>query len=871
MISQTTDMFPAVRFDDLCSFLLSRLIRNFPTGTDITHVSLRGGSYHIPFNTSVYDTFVDLYSSEITTNKRTKPSLVEQYNVRPDGTSLVIDLDFRQDCSHRIVTDELIDSITSSLTQILYEYIDVPSPMQCFILTKGPAPRDTKDPGIFKDGVHLVYPELIVTKQFQVDLKSIFIDRHPNILKKFPSFTTNIATVYDIPSSGMIMYGSYKPGEKHRYIVRHHRLYTSPTEYHDAPHPHGKSAEDMNHYYVSTLSLNQNHPPVIMKKNFPAATSTEHEHVPHTPSVSKVNGGSKRHHPPSSIPSSVIDSVIHPDDSVSGIGSRFGNDIATPVVVEREVIAGLIHILSVDRASSYPEWIKVGMSLHSGGPEYYDVWVEFSMRCMDKFDERVCEKCWESMDKDKTVDKAQDTLSLGSIYYWCYLDNHMEYLHYMNKCGRITQLRMEDLHYNEVKYNYGVVKRVFERYVSRLNHNPVCYLDTYGVRGVRERSISDTKNAYMRLRYWDAKRDRFSSFIVRWLQDLSQKGYMDRVFAPPPQKCLSSEFNDWFGWGAEHELRDVDGSTDITPFLQHILHLTNYDEAGANYFVEWLAQMFQYPGVKIPVCIIIISDQGSGKSLLSEFISSLMGRYYYKTTDPGKIFGNFNSSLSNNLLTVFEEMKFRDIREYSDKFKDAISSDISDLRLLYQENRTVKNYSRYLGFSNNDSPISIEMSDRRFVVFKSASPKGVDYYNTLAKFLLSDVGRKGVFDYLMSYPLSYHSKKEWEVNRPITSIYKEIQGGSVSPLFGFLRDELEVYQDEGKRVWRMSWKDVYDKYKGWLSENNYNLSYLPDNRRLCRAVRCILPEGGVRECYVSRSKGVEVDVDTAMDHIIRYF
>ena len=844
-------MFPAVRFDDLCSFLLSRLVRNFPPGTDITHVSLRGGSYHIPFNTSVYDTFVDLYSSEITTNKRTKPSLVEQYNVRPDGTSLVIDLDFRQDCSHRIVTDELVDVITSSLNQILYEYIDAPSPMQCFILTKGPTPRDTRNPCVFKDGVHLVYPELIVTKQFQLDLKSIFIDRHPNILKKFPNFTTNIATVYDIPSSGMIMYGSYKPGEKHRYIVRHHRLYTSPTEYHDAPHPHGKSAGDMNHYYVSTLSLNQKHPPVVLKKIFPEVISTEN--VPHTPSVSGVG---KRHHPTSSIPSSVIDSVIHPDDSVSGIGSRVGDDVATPVVVEREVISGLIHILSVNRASSYPEWIKVGMSLHSGGPEYYDVWVEFSMRCMEKFDERVCEKTWSSFDKEN---KTGDTLSLGSVYYWGYMDNHLEYLHYMNKCHRITHMRMGDLHYNEIKYNYGVVKRVFERYVSRLNHNPVCYLDTYGVRGVRERSISDTKNAYMRLRYWDAKRDRFSSFIVRWLQDLSQKGYMDRVFAPPPQKCLPSEFNDWWGWGGEHELRGVEGATDISPFLQHILHLTNYDEAGANYFVEWLAQMFQYPGVKIPVCIIIISDQGSGKSLLSEFISSLMGRYYYKTTDPGKIFGNFNSSLSNNLLTVFEEMKFRDIREYSDKFKDAISSDISDLRLLYQENRTVKNYSRYLGFSNNDSPISIEMSDRRFVVFKSASPKGVDYYNSLSKFLLSDVGRKGVFDYLMSYPLSYHSKKEWEVNRPITSIYKEIQGHSAPPLLNFLRDEVDVCQDSGEAYLCILWDECINRYGLWLERNNLRVKS-SGSHEFRSMFKKLIPECCYEQYRKNSGRGVKIDI-----------
>ena len=863
-------------------FLQSRLIRNFPKDSDITHVSLRGGSYHIPFNTSVYDEFIRLYSTEITHNKRRKPSLVEQYSSRPDGTSLIIDIDLRQDCAERVYTDDLLNELTSLITSTLYEHVDIPSPLECFIMTKGPAARATKDPRVFKDGIHLVYPDLIVTKAFQEGLRNIVLNKHPDILKPHRHFITPLSTAYDIPSSGMMMYGSYKPGEKHRYIVREHRLYQSPSEYTDAPHVHGKSADELSEYYVRRLSLNQNHPPVIMTRNFPTAPARAAQSqaapsktakpgainkrsVPRTPSVSAVQCTNPAQSAIAS--SSFIDPIIHPEDSVSGICVSNIPESA-PLVSDKEVITGLMHILSVNRAIDYEDWIKVGMALHSGGEEYYDAWLEFSLRCVEKFDERVCEKTWTSF--GNTSDKPGDTLSLGSVYYWCYMDNHMEYLHYMNKCHRITHMRMEDLHYNEVKYNYGVVKRVFERYVSRLNMNPISYLDTYGVRGVRERSISDTKNAYMRLRYWDTKKERFSSFIVRWLQDLSQKGYMDRVFAPPPQKCMSFEFNDWLGWGGEHELRGVEGATDISPFLNHILHLTNYDEAGANYFVEWLAQMFQYPGVKIPVCIIIISDQGSGKSLLSEFISSLMCRYYYKTTDPGKVFGNFNSSLVNNILTVFEELKFRDIKDYSDKFKDAISSDTSDLRLLYQENRTVKNYSRYLGFSNHDSPISIEMSDRRFVVFKSASPKGVDYYNELAKFLLSDVGRKGVYDYLMALPLSYHTKKEWEVHRPLTSIYKEIQGHSAPPLLSFLRDELEVYQESSRSVWKISWKEMYLKYKEWLSDNNYSLTYLPENRKFCRSVRNMLPDRGVNECYVSRSKGIQIDVEVSYEYINRY-
>lgn len=77
-------------------------------------------------------------------------------------------------------------------------------------------------------------------------------------------------------------------------------------------------------------------------------------------------------------------------------------------------------------------------------------------------------------------------------------------------------------------------------------------------------------------------------------------------------------------------------------------------------------------------------------------------------------------------------------------------------------------------------------------------------------------------------------------------------------------------QESGKSVWKICWKDVYIKYNVCLSENNYSLTYLPENRKFCRSVRSILPERGVSECYVSRSKGIQIDVSIALDYIQIY-
>ena len=60
------------------------------------------------------------------------------------------------------------------------------------------------------------------------------------------------------------------------------------------------------------------------------------------------------------------------------------------------------------------------------------------------------------------------------------------------------------------------------------------------------------------------------------------------------------------------------------------------DAVVADYFEKWIAQMIQYPAVKLN-CPILISKEGAGKGTLLTLIRKIIGETkYFETTNPAR-------------------------------------------------------------------------------------------------------------------------------------------------------------------------------------------------------------------------------------------
>ena len=85
-----------------------------------------------------------------------------------------------------------------------------------------------------------------------------------------------------------------------------------------------------------------------------------------------------------------------------------------------KLIQKLLPLVSESRAEDHGDWLKVGWIIHSetdGCDEGLDLWLEFSARCDEKYNEESCRDLW-----DKMEDK-RDGVSMGTLHYYAKTDS----------------------------------------------------------------------------------------------------------------------------------------------------------------------------------------------------------------------------------------------------------------------------------------------------------------------------------------------------------------------------------------------------------------------------------------------------------------
>jgi P4 family phage/plasmid primase-like protien len=94
----------------------------------------------------------------------------------------------------------------------------------------------------------------------------------------------------------------------------------------------------------------------------------------------------------------------------------------TSVKENIEIAKQLVPLLSTERASSRNEWMEVGWTLYNighGCKEAYDLWLEFSGKCPEKYCEARCEHDWGKM--------YMRDLTIATLRYYAAIDSPDEY------------------------------------------------------------------------------------------------------------------------------------------------------------------------------------------------------------------------------------------------------------------------------------------------------------------------------------------------------------------------------------------------------------------------------------------------------------
>ena len=154
----------------------------------------------------------------------------------------------------------------------------------------------------------------------------------------------------------------------------------------------------------------------------------------------------------------------------------------------------------------------------------------------------------------------------------------------------------------------------------------------------------------------------------------------------------------------------------IEPFLTLVDQLCDSD---TDYFTKWLAFLFQHPGSKPITSPVFTSVQGTGKNTLFELVSLMMGKnLYYETADADNhLFGRFSTALEKIKLLFIDEMEGSSGFKNASKLKALITNENHTIERKGLDAYSVKNLAGVVFASNNPTPVKIEGSDRRFIVY----------------------------------------------------------------------------------------------------------------------------------------------------------
>ncbi|MCZ6155903.1 DUF5906 domain-containing protein [Campylobacter ureolyticus] len=142
------------------------------------------------------------------------------------------------------------------------------------------------------------------------------------------------------------------------------------------------------------------------------------------------------------------------------------------------------------------------------------------------------------------------------------------------------------------------------------------------------------------------------------------------------------------------------------------------------YFLNWFAYILQRRQ-KTGTAILVYGIQGTGKGVLfEEIIRYAFGIKNTMTLYQQNLDSKFTPrGIENTLFCCCNEVKVdhrKDGNSSSERLKSWITDPFYSIEQKYQDCRDAKNYTNFIFFSNSETPLQIQQTDRRFSVFQSS-------------------------------------------------------------------------------------------------------------------------------------------------------
>ncbi|MHA2031925.1 MAG: primase-helicase family protein, partial [Candidatus Kariarchaeaceae archaeon] len=266
-------------------------------------------------------------------------------------------------------------------------------------------------------------------------------------------------------------------------------------------------------------------------------------------------------------------------------------------------------------------------------------------------------------------------------------------------------------------------------------------------------------------------------FADKWTNDVNHRLYRAMDFIPYNENNPihdNNMFNLFEGFNPDiygESMPDDVIEKKITPYLDLVNELTG---EGADYFNRFIAQIFQNPSKKVPICIVMKGKQGVGKNIVLDAIGNMLNPIHYITSSkPTDFFGEHAEGYHRKLLVNLNEAEGKDTFDFEGKMKSFISEDTITINPKNVRPTQISNHARTIVTTNKPNPIPIDVrsKDRRYVVFQASEAylnKSSKFWSQLYRHLRKAEVMSALYQWFMKFDLEGY---DWIKRRPITKAY----------------------------------------------------------------------------------------------------
>lgn len=157
------------------------------------------------------------------------------------------------------------------------------------------------------------------------------------------------------------------------------------------------------------------------------------------------------------------------------------------------------------------------------------------------------------------------------------------------------------------------------------------------------------------------------------------------------------------------------------------------DENDRAHVLNWLAWTYQNPGKKPKHMLIIQGEQqGTGKSFIGDVFAAILGHHNTTQLRDEITKSAFNGWAKHTKLIVIEEVRQAGRNDVARALHDMITQEWITINEKNVPHFRMKDYIAWLGFTNRDDAMSMDDSDRRYLVVKTpAVARDAGYYTDL--------------------------------------------------------------------------------------------------------------------------------------------